>query len=364
MISVFRHQQLSSLPQTFLTIKINSHSISSFIFVQMPSNTSAIDFWNTATTQLNRYFSILIFLFGIIGNLLNIFVLSKRNLRSNPCAYLFLVSSMASLIAIVSGLLTRAISGWAADLTNTITWLCQLRTFVVFVSRTVAYCLLAFATIDRWLSSCHDVRRRHMSTIKNVQRGTMIILIFSCLLYAQMFYCYEANLLNAPLKCYGKTTACRLVTDLTYAFFANIFPLIIMLCFGLMTIRNVRQVKRRIQHTNMNMISVSRFSSQNQSKKLDDYLLIMLLVQVILFAVFTLPQNIQKFIAYAQSNETISALDNAIENFIFNFFLLFAYLANGMSFYIYTLVGGSVFRNVLLNLTRRKCRIIIHFFNK
>jgi len=89
---------------------------------------------------------------------------------------------MASVVAILSDRFTRTTSGWAGDLTNTITWLCPLRTFIVFASRTVAYRLIALANIDRWLSSY----------------------------------------------------ACRLIIDLIYAFVANIFPLIIMLCFGFM----------------------------------------------------------------------------------------------------------------------------------
>lgn len=199
-----------------------------------------------------------------------------------------------------------------------------------------------------------------MSSLKNAQKGMFIILIFSCLLYVQMFYCYEANLIDAPLRCYGKTIACRLVTDLTYAFSANIFPLIIMIIFGLMTIINVRHTQHRVQAGNMHSIS----SGQRRSKKTDHYLLIMLFVQVILFAIFTLPQNIQKFISYGQTNQINSALDNAIENFIFNFFLLLAYLANGISFYIYTLFGGSVFRNELLKLAQNIYRIfeVIHSF--
>ena len=333
----------------------------------MSSDDNAVFLWNNATTQLNRYFSIFIFLFGIVGNILNIAVLSQRNLRTNPCAFLFLVSSIASLIAIFSGLFTRTTAGWAADLTTSITWLCQLRTFVVFASRNIAYGLLALASVDRWLSSCYDVHRRQMSSLRNAQKGLVIISLFSCLLYAQMFYCYEANLINAPLRCYGKTIACRLVTDLSYAFAANIIPLIIMLVFGSMTIVNVRQTQRRIHHINVASVSVTNRSNQQRSKKIDHYLFLMLLCQVILFAVFTLPQNIQKFISLAQTNDVKSSLDKAIENFIFNFFLLFAYLANGMSFYIYTLSGGSVFRNELVKTARNLCQLfskIFDFFNK
>lgn len=316
----------------------------------MSSNVTAVQFWNNATTQINRYFSAFILIFGLAGNVLNIVVLSQRNLRSNPCAFLFLTSSIASLIAIVSGLFTRTTSGWAIDLTNTITWLCQIRTFVVFASRTVAYCLIALATVDRWLTSCSDRRRREWSSLANAQRGLIVIIIFSCLLYAQMFYCYEANLINAPMKCYGKSITCRLLTDLSYAFAANIFPLIVMVTFGCMTIINVRQARRRVRVAPVASISKISGPGQKLPKKTDYYLLIMLFVQVILFGVFTLPQNFQKFISLAQSNQAKTPLDTAIENFIFNFFLLFAYIANGMSFYIYTLFGGSIFQNELLRL--------------
>lgn len=324
----------------------------------MSSESTELVLWNQATTHLNRYFSICIFLVGIIGNILNIAVLSQRTLRTNPCAFLFLASSVASLIAIFSGLFTRTTAGWAMDLTTSITWLCQLRTFVVFASRNIAYDLLALASIDRWLSSSYHVHRRQMITLKNAQKGLIIICIFSCLLYVQMFYCYEANLMDAPLRCYGKTIACRLLTDLSYAFAANIIPLMIMVGFGGMTIVNVRQTHRRVNHTRVISISGGiRRAGQQRMKKLDHYLFLMLLVQVILFAVFTLPQNIQKFISLAQTNNIKSPLERAIENFIFNFFLLFAYLANGMSFYIYTLSGGNVFRNELVKLARNICTL-------
>jgi Na+/proline symporter len=130
-----------------------------------------------------------------------------------------------------------------------------------------------------------------------------------------------------------------------------------MLSFGLMTIINVRQAQRRVHITNVSSVSATNRNNQQRLKKTDHYLLLMLFVQVILFGVFVLPQNIQKFISYAQANQIQSALNTAIGNFIFNFFLLFAYLANGMSFYIYTLFGGSVFRDEIWKLAQGVCRI-------
>jgi len=65
--------------------------------------------------QLNRYLSPIIFIFGVVGNILNCLVLSQRTLRSNPCALLFLVSSLIDLISILIGLPTRILAGWKLD---------------------------------------------------------------------------------------------------------------------------------------------------------------------------------------------------------------------------------------------------------
>jgi hypothetical protein len=102
------------------------------------SNADLIVAWNNISSAINRYFSIFIFLFGTIGNILNILVLSQRPIRINPCSLFFLISSIANLIAILSGLTTRMLSGWALDLTNTVDWLCKFRAFILFVSRNIA----------------------------------------------------------------------------------------------------------------------------------------------------------------------------------------------------------------------------------
>ncbi|UJR29377.1 hypothetical protein I4U23_010589 [Adineta vaga] len=83
---------------------------------------------NFISSQINRYLSILILLFGTIGNILNCLALSQRKLRSNPCASFFLASSINSLITLFSGVAVRLLSGWYADLTETVNWLflCRL----------------------------------------------------------------------------------------------------------------------------------------------------------------------------------------------------------------------------------------------
>ncbi|CAF4176701.1 unnamed protein product, partial [Rotaria sordida] len=235
---------------------------------ELSYNASLIILLDNISTQFNRYASVLILLFGVVGNILNILVLSQRALRSNSCAWIFLASSIANLISILFGLTTRIISGWTTDPIDHIGWACKLRAFVVFSTRTIASWLIVLATVDRWLSSSTNVHRRQKSTLKNAQRWTTTIIILSILLYAQQLYCYEANLIDTPLKCYGKTDACRFITDSSFAVITILFPLVLMILFGLLTISNVRQSQRRIhqlQLRNMTLTKKNSAASNNEN---------------------------------------------------------------------------------------------------
>lgn len=312
---------------------------------------------NNVGIQLNLYLSIIIYLFGIIGNILNILILSQRTLRSNSCAFIFLSSSIASLIAIISGLTNRILAGWITDLTNSIDWLCQFRAIILFTSRMIALWLITLATIDRWLLSCLDIHRRQMRTLKNAQRGIILIIILSISLNLPIIFCYEANLSNTIVKCYGKTSICRIYTDMTYACGSILIPVLLMIYFSALIISNVHQTRRRIHAFNIPI----RNDRLQRTKKKDGQLLIMLLVQVIFIIILTFPQAIQKLystiILDLDNTSLKSSLTTAIENFLFNLVVLLTYLASGLPFYIYTLSGGSIFRNVC-------CQTFQRFFQK
>lgn len=319
------------------------------------SDVNIITILNNISPNLNRYLPIGILLFGTMGNLLNCLTLSQRNLRSNPCSFLFLTSSIANLITLISGVAVRLLSGWSADLTDTIGWLCKFRIFILFSFRTIASWLIMLATFDRWLSSSINVHRRQMSTLKNARRGIIATIILSSLAYAQIFYCYEANLTNTPLKCYGKSTECQLLIDSEFTAISIVLPSLLMFIFGFMTIRNIRQrALRRIQPKTLTPINGTEGVNERlqQLKKIDHDLFLMLFIQIILLTLFSLPQSIQNLYLNATRFQLKSSEQNAINNFIFNLFILLTYVTNGMPFYVYTLSGGTIFRKALYDSTR------------
>ena len=315
---------------------------------------------NLLSSQLNRYLSIFILLFGTVGNLLNCLALSQRDLRSNPCASLFLASSIASLTTLIAGLSIHIVSGWGADLTGTVGWVCKLRIFMIYVSRTIASWLITMATIDRWLSSSLNVHLRRISSLRNAQRAMIIVTITSILAYSQVFYCYEANMINSPVKCSGKTPLCRLVFDIEMAFVSVIIPSLLMLTFGLLTIFNIRQSHmRRIQPATQSTINSNNQNNSQLSKKTDRSLLMMLSIQVVLLTLFSLPQVLHTLYTNIIRGQVRSPLQNTISSVVLNVFFLFSYMTNGMPFYIYTLSGGTVFRRALSNAMRELLRKLL-----
>jgi len=330
------------------------------------SDAALIASLNNVSNGISRYLSIFIYLFGIIGNVLNVLLLSQKTLRTNPCSLYFLASSVANIIAIVSGLTTKMLTGWVPDVSNTIDWLCQFRIFILFASKNVAAWLILLASIDRWFVSHINANRRKQSTIKNTRYGIILTIVFSIVIYSPVFYCYQANLINAPIKCYGKTEVCRLLNDLIYAILTIIVPIVFMLIYGVMTLINIQQVKIRIHIANASKSTntvnsvASAVLTQASKKKLDRRLFVMLIVQVILLTLFTLPQAIRKLYSSLTTQQTQTLLNLTINNFIFNLLLLLTYIANGMPFYIYTLSGGTVFRNALKGLFRKTFSIGCH----
>jgi len=320
---------------------------------------------NNISNELLANGPIIIFIFGIVGNCLNVFVLGQKTLRTNPSSVFFMVSSLAGIFVIISGLISRMMAGYNADLTLTVGWICKIRNFVLYSSRTVVLWMILSATIDRWLSSSIDVHRRQLSNMKNVRRCIIVIIVYAIVINTPYFYCYEANLSGTMRGCYGSTYACRTLTDLIYAIGTVQIPLVLMIVFGLLIIRNVHRMQQRIRH-NVNAASIntthhSRATTlgNTSKRKMNQQLLKMLSLQITLLFLFACPHSIQKVYSSFGPSLPPQSVQYAIETLIFNIFTLLSFISSGMPFYIYTLAGGSLFRKAVVDLIKTTARRLL-----
>lgn len=313
------------------------------------SNNTYIVQLNYASLQINRYVSIGLLLFGAIGNVLSCLVFIQRTLRGNPCVMYFLVASIANLISLVAGIPPRMLSSWniLSDNTETNPAFCKSRLMVLFTSRNIAAWLLVFATIDRYLISSRSANIRRMSNLKQAYHWIIMVCLVSVILWSECLYCFDANLIGTPLKCYAKSDACRIVNDLAQALVTTIIPSIFMLIFGLCTIANIH----RIQQVQPATASIAPVSTAGRRKP-DHHLTRMLFAQVMLLTIFNIPQAIQKFYLTSTFYQPKPANQKALENLIFAIVLLFTYVPNCMPFYLYILTSHS-FRSTFYQLHRK-----------
>ncbi|UJR08388.1 hypothetical protein I4U23_012659 [Adineta vaga] len=201
------------------------------------SNTSNVTSYVTTlqniSNQITLFMSVLILLLGLIGNLLNCFVFIQRSLRFKPCVIYFLLASISNLIVIISGVTPRALQSFFmfSDRTETVPVFCKLRIIILFTMRTISSWLLTLATIDRYLISNINIHRRQMSNLKNTYYWIGIVSFSSILIWAQAGYCFNANLIGTPQKCYAKSDACRVFNDLAQSLITTIIPAGIILIF-------------------------------------------------------------------------------------------------------------------------------------
>ncbi|UJR32889.1 hypothetical protein I4U23_020350 [Adineta vaga] len=293
--------------------------------------------------------SMIILISGIVGNILNCLVFTQRSIRSRPCVICFFLASILNLIALVSGITPRAFQSFfmMPDQTETIPMFCKLRLFVVYTTRTISSWLLSLAAIDRYLISSSNINRRQLSNIKNACLSTFIISILSILIWIEVFFCFDANLIGTPQKCYAKSDACRVFNDLAQSLITTIIPSLVMLLAGLFTISHVRDSQRTapsLENVNKNTI--------RRNRKDERSLTLMLIAQVILLTIFTFPQAGQKFYLTYTFYQIKSSTQRALESLLFNFVLLLTYIPSCMPFYLYT-ITGTIFRKTLITLFKK-----------
>ena len=206
---------------------------------------------------------ILIYIFGLIGNILNIYVFANwcrpqrrvnsihQNIprnhaqTSNSPLYL-LVSSCANFMEIIYPVLTRIIyDGFERPKTKeNQLWTCQLRYYVLHTSDIVSLTCICMAMLDRYLISSRNANLRRLSPTRRRTKLIIILLI------------HLVGLHNIPIAIYYQASDvgdCAISSD-TYLYYYlsvvqivlhGIFPICFLSIFGGLTHKQLRLIHHR-----------------------------------------------------------------------------------------------------------------------
>jgi hypothetical protein len=304
-----------------------------------------INVLNSIISALNDIIPPILLIAGTFGHLCNLLIFSKRTQRTNPTSLCFLSSTITNLIALYFGMVVRYLQDVAnINIVNTNLIMCKLRSFFLYLSLGLSNWYIILATIDRYLISSNNQNRRQLSTLKNAYRSIGLITIIFILSYCHILILY--NILTSV--CYPLSGPYRVFNDSQLLIQFSLLPPILMTFFGLLTIRNIRLTHQRIANR-----------TNTRIKQRDIQLSKMLLLQVIVTVVCSLPFAITQLTTTVTLTVIKSPLRLAIENFASQIARHLAFLNCSISFYLYTLVGTQ-FRLELRQFINRFSMSICH----
>jgi hypothetical protein len=318
------------------------------------SSSDAISWLSYINVQMNRYFPIPFIVFGTIGLILNIIIFTRRSLWKNSCVQYLLCNTLSNFIVLYWVVLTRIFSdGYGNDLSLRSDSFCKIRYFLTYYSRTLSTWFIVLACIDRWLSSIQAKRRFNKVTV--ARRISLLTCTVCFISYAHILYFFgiQINSVTSAVSCYALTGIYRVLSDLQYLIFYALGPPILMLFFGIITLRNVRRSRRLVVPTGNAM----KEQKSNSSQRRDAQLLVMLLSQVLVIIVLTLPFAIQKLMDTFSLQTQQTALQKAQYSLLTGILRLLSYGSHALGFFFYTL-SAKIFRTELLKIFNG----IYHFF--
>ncbi|CAF1314267.1 unnamed protein product [Rotaria sp. Silwood1] len=285
---------------------------------------------------------IIMFIFGLIGNILNIYVFStwsrlkkrskrkSNNIRSSNSSLYLLTSSLSNLIIIIYPFLTRIIfDGFQYSIEPQHEFiLCKFRYYILHTFDLISLTCICMAIFDRYLISSRKVRLRHMSTVrKRTKQVILFVFILNSIHCIPIGFYFDVSNKNL----------CRIVSRKFLYYYLWIFqiilhsiiPILFLTIFGTLTYRQLKKIKR-----------TKRKGILSSDKRLSRMLLLMSVAIVLSSIPYCIEHIYYIIIPNARSNQTsFTYLYHVITSILF-------YVNPVTSFYIFFISTPNFRRQV------------------
>ena len=335
---------------------MNNAYISCFFFADQMNDTEIIAILSAISLRLNEIVPVILLVGGTFGHLCNLIIFSKRSQRTNPISLYFLSGAIANLTMLYAGVLVRYLQdNYGIDPVNNNLVACRLRSFLFYSSLSLSNWYILLATIDRYLISSDDNRRRQLSSIKNACRliGILTVILILCYSHILILYNIQTSLNSSGRPqnyCYPQRGTYRLFSDIQLLVQFSLLPPILMSIFVILIIRNIGRSHKRVANT-----VVAHHHAR--LRKRDLQLSQMLLLQVGITVLCSLPLAISQLLTTMTLTWTKSPLRVSIESLFALFGRQLAYFNCSISFYLYTL-SASQFRLEIRQILNRLTMLI------
>jgi hypothetical protein len=297
---------------------------------------------------INRSVLIVFFIFGLIGNIFNIFLFTSPVLFRTSSSLYLLAASISNLFVIIFVIPIQLFAdGFDLDLASYSLPACKIISYIYYVCLSLPPFFTILACADRWAASCVQVNRRRFASAKIAKRIIVIPIILSCLLYSYVLVVFDKDPNPPPPLCSIGPPYVMFALPF-YLIIYSLVPPFFMALFSISIIINVRRKRNRVMPVNQGIntsVSGGGGGVVGGDRRRLSQMQVMLVFQAIIECIFTLP--------YSTINLVSIAVDND-EYFLslFSFLRLLIFFNSVSSFYIYTL-SSKLYRDELKKLFRQ-----------
>ncbi|CAF1227478.1 unnamed protein product [Rotaria sp. Silwood1] len=313
-------------------------------------NTSMVEAINAMKQTISRFTQIWffsLFIFGVIGHTLSIYVFTRRQFRSNPCTRYFLASTIFGCAVVYLTIPLRLLQTvYNVDVFIYSHLGCRILSYIFNCFRILPSWFIALASIDRFLCSSTIATLRRWSNIRIASRTILLTILLNGLIYSHMPFNY--TIFVSPRSCAIATSSYQAFYSIWNLICFAWIPTICMLIFGLLTIRHVRQGKKRVAAQN------TQNNGQRNQKKIDRQLIQMLIIQCLVYGSISTANSVfQLYVSITNSVMVKNDFEKVRDNSVLSVTNATTIFGPCMSFYLFAL-SSQLFRSELMNLFRRK----------
>lgn len=276
---------------------------------------------------LNIFIGVPMFILGIVGNLLLMFIFTRSKFRYVSSVQYLLASTVTNSIQLLQTLLPRILSeGFAIALVKSNSSYCKVRNYIAAVVSLCSIFYLCWASFDQFISTSRNAHTRSSWTSKKF----VIIAVFSTFIFLLIVHipvivfteaigesCTITNIFCIYVYAYG-------ITPFTY----TLFPMIIITYCSIGIVRNLKRSRF------VGVIQMNKYLARQVRR--------MLIPQLIILIISGIPHSIQTVYSVATMSIEKHPIRIAVENVILNTVRLLFYLNYVGSFYIYVLMSSEI----------------------
>ena len=271
---------------------------------------------------------------GSVGLILNIIIFSQPTFRRNSCSLYILTMSIYGLLGLHISVVPVIYALNHPDPLTSNRFFCAMQFYLRHAFNQLMRTFFVLACADRYAACSRraNIRAfsRHEVAVRVIPCASLFWLIVS------MFPTNIRTLENG--KCDARSGAFDTIYTIYILMVLGVFPLLSFAIFGVLMTRNLREMRRRVQPTSANGEATATLIL----RKRDRDMMKMLLVELIIYIITTIPNTIMHIYKSAATGIAKSKERQQIETFtIFLARVFLLYLSNTVSFWVYVSTSRS-----------------------